>query len=169
VVQVDMSGGAGRYASGVANDALVLLDLGTSGASLKVSARRQPYTPPGDEPWFDCEIAIEAAPLVSGTLSPTFTLTDLKDWAQSLEALGTQGRMSAVPNVRRRVVLGGNRAAELRIEVDDQQGGDEDALAVCIEATPSGDDPYPFVRYLIFDVAPFWRETRQHLRSLIGG
>ena len=108
-----MSGGAGRYASGVANDAFVLLDLGSSGSSLKLSARRQPYTPPGDEPWFDCEIAITAAPFVSGTLSRTFTLTDLKDWAQSLEALGNQWTRSAGTNVPRRVVLGGNRGSRV--------------------------------------------------------
>jgi hypothetical protein len=32
--------------------------------------------------------------------------------------------------------------------------------------TPSGDDPDPYLRFLIFDVAPFWNETAARIDGL---
>ncbi|MFC7502826.1 DUF5959 family protein [Nocardioides sp. GCM10030258] len=147
------------------NDSYVVLAIDTDDAGLKVTVRRQPYTPPGDESWFDCEITVEAAPLVSGTLTTMFTLQQLRDWAQSLEGL----ERPSLGGGSRRALLGGDRAAGVIIEIDEQQGGDDGALVAQVEVTPSGDDPYPFVRYLIFDVVPFAADARQRLNSLIEG
>lgn len=145
-----------------------ILELNSNGSSLRVTARRQPYTPPGEEPWFDCQIVVEAPPLVSGTMSTTFTRADLHDWARSLEGLAhptsQDGREGA-----RRAVLGGGRGTEVTVEVYEQRGSNEGALAVCIEATTGGDDPYPFVRYLIFDAAPFWTAASQRISKVIDG
>lgn len=138
-----------------AGPATTLLAIGEAGASLTVVARRQAPRSPV-EPGFDTEITVDAFPF-GGTLETTFTMTDLREWSERLSGL-TAGTG--------RVVLGGDRAAELVVEAELQVGGDPDLRSICVNVTPSGDDPYPALRYLIFDVPPSWSEIGSRLEAL---
>jgi hypothetical protein len=133
---------------------VTLLAIGGKGSSLSVTARRQSDS--GRDAWFDTEIAVEAFPF-AGTLRTIYTLDDYAQWGQALAAL------QAGPG---RVVLGGGRAAELIIEADSQIGGGDHAVALSIGLTPSGDDPYPRLNYLIFDVSPSWLDIGSRLAEL---
>lgn len=164
------TGWVAGYAPGVPLDVShLILKLDGVGGSLSVSARRRQFTPPGDEPWFDCQIEVDAPPLVSGTLSSIFTRTELQNWAQTLDGFGHPPE--AASEGPRRAVLGGGRAAVVAIEVEaEEQRDDQDPyLTVCVEATPSGDDPYPFVRYLIFGLAPFWSHAVRRISDVSEG
>jgi hypothetical protein len=136
------------------DDAAVLLAIGGTGSSLTVTARRQAAS--RLDPWFGTEIAVEAFPF-AGTLRTVFVLDDFALWARGLAALkaGTG-----------RVVLGGSRAAELTIEAESQIGGASQALALSIDLTPSGDDPYPRLNYVIYDVSPTWSDIGRRLAGL---
>lgn len=52
------------------------------------------------------------------------------------------------------------------IDIERQIGGADGALALEICATPSGDDPWPLIRFLVFGVAPFWEETASRIDRL---
>jgi len=65
-------------------------------------------------------------------------------------------------------MLGGDRAAELRLVVAHQIGGADGALGVECTLTPSGDDPYPLIRWLIHNVHPFATPTAGCLASPAG-
>jgi hypothetical protein len=130
-----------------------LLRVGTTGSALAVSATVQETLAPG-EPWYDVAIGATAYPF-SGTLTATFTATDLALWADGLEAL-TDGVG--------RVVLGGDRAAEL-VVVAEETGPGERVLEVSL--VPSGDDPWPQLRWLVFDVPADWAAgTAARVRTL---
>ncbi|MGF9755762.1 DUF5959 family protein [Microvirga sp. 0TCS3.31] len=135
--------------------ATTLISIGAAGASLRVGVRRQATRSPG-EPWFDTEITADAFPF-GGTLETVFTMSDLREWGEGLSGL-TAGTG--------RVVLGGDRAAELIIEASPQQGAHPDLVAIRVDVTPSGDDPYPALRYLIFDVPPWWSEIGSRIEAL---
>lgn len=125
-----------------------VLDL----AGLRLDAHPRPgYV----ERWFDCRIAVDAHPF-AGVLETVFTDEDLTQFADTLDRLDPAGE----------AILGGDRAAELRLVVEPQLGGAEGALAVECTLTPHGDDPYPQIRWLIFDVRPFSASTAEHLRTL---
>jgi len=138
-----------------ADGAITLLSIGTNGASLTVTVRRQATKSPG-EPWFDTEITADAFPF-AGTLRTVFTWSDLRQWGEALIALNAGTG---------RVVLGGNRAAELAIDAVPQVGGPQDQVALSVDLTPSGDDPYPRLTYLLFDVPPSWPEVGSLIGSL---
>lgn len=116
-----------------------VLSLGFGRSSLRVSLRRHP----GVSEWFEATITASAPPWQGG-FDTIFTADDLRSWAARLRASG----------LPRTVVLGGNRAAELVLTLDDQQGGTAGSTAVQVEVTPSGDDPYPFLRFLLLEVSP---------------
>jgi hypothetical protein len=124
-----------------------------------VTASRQAYVPPGDEAWFDVEVAVEASPF-AGTLPAVLTATDLAGWSTSLRGLddGLPGR----------AVLGGGRALELAIDVREQVGGAAGRVALEVSATTSGDDPYPSLRFLVLDVEPSWRVAADRIDDLVG-
>lgn len=113
-----------------------ILDIGT----LVIDATPRPSY---FERWFDTRIRVDAHPF-SGTVETIFTDEDLTEFAEQLDGLGPEGD----------VVLGGGRAAEVRLAAEWQNGVKGGRLAVECSVTPSGDDPYPFVRFLIFDVEP---------------
>lgn len=49
---------------------------------------------------------------------------------------------------------------ELRFEFDEQQGGTLGSLSLCCSFCRSGDDPWPRMEFLIFDIPPeFPQET----------
>jgi hypothetical protein len=39
-------------------------------------------------------------------------------------------------------------------------------MAVSVDVLPSGDDPYPRLSYVIFDVPPSWSEVGYSINSL---
>jgi hypothetical protein len=132
----------------VDSDVTTLLSVGAAGSSLRLTVRPRATFSVGD-PWFDAEIEVEALPF-AGTLQTVFTRADLHDWLDQLAGL-TAGTGQAV--------LGGGRAAELVIEAQAQIGSrDAEAVALSICLTPSGDDPYPCLSFLIFDVATEWAQ-----------
>ncbi|HMG43859.1 MAG TPA: hypothetical protein VK611_21180 [Acidimicrobiales bacterium] len=108
--------------------------------------------------WFECRISVVARPF-AGVLETIFTDEDFVELADQLERLDPGGD----------AMLGGDRAAELRFVVEVQQGGnpDGDLLAVECTLTPSGDDPYPLLRFLIFKVPPLaLARAAERLRAL---
>lgn len=130
----------------------MLVELGATGASLRVEVERQASQPA----MFDTSITIDAFPF-SGTLRTIFTLSDLREWAKSLDgATDGQGR----------VLLGGGRAAELSVVSERQIGGDPDALALTVAVSPSGDDPFPSLTFLIFDVPRSWTQIAADVRAI---
>ena len=135
--------------------ATTLISIGEPGASLTVTVRHQATKSP-DEPWFDTEITADASPF-GGTVKTVFTMSDLRRWQASLAQL-RQGVG--------RSVLGGDRAAELVLEAQPQEGGGPDHVVLSVELTPSGDDPYPALRYLIFDVLRSWPEIATSASTL---
>lgn len=130
------------------NAATTLISIGGTGASLTVTVRRQETKSP-EEPWFDTEITAEAFPF-AGSLRTVFTLSDLRQWGEALTALNAGTG---------RVVLGGGRAAELAIDAQPQVGAPRDQVALSVDLSPSGDDPYPRLTYLLFDVPPTWSDV----------
>lgn len=128
---------------------LVLLDVGIPGNSLALSIRPYADLLQSLQPWYHMTIRVEAAPF-AGTLETTFTRKDLHLWAEQL-------RLLAAPPAR--AVLGGDRALELVLECEKQIGGPDGADVLEVQVTPSGDDPYPWLRYLIFDVQKAWEEV----------
>lgn len=127
---------------------VTVLDLG----ALRIEVRVRPSY---FDRWFDCRLAVDASPF-RGVLETIFTNEDLVAFAESLDALDPHGE----------VVFGGDRAAELRLVVAKQFGGREGALAIECSLTPSGDDPYPSIRWLIFDAEPFAAQTSRRLREI---
>lgn len=134
----------------------VLIEIGGAGSSLRVEVERQATPSAIDEPWFDTTITVDAYPF-SGSLRTIFTLGDLREWGQSLTAaLDGAGQ----------VLLGGDRAAALLIVAEPQEGGDNGAVAMSVTVTPSGDDPFPSLTYLIFDVPSSWTQIGTALSAL---
>jgi hypothetical protein len=116
--------------------------------SLTVTVERQPLRIPA-EPWFDTTLAVTAPPF-GGTLETVFTLGDLHAWGTALAGL---------PDGAGTVVLGGDRACELVVKARRQRGGEPGRLALELSLTPSGDDPWPRLRWIAFDVDPGWAAT----------
>jgi hypothetical protein len=104
--------------------------------------------------WFRCHITATARPF-GGVLETIFTEEDFREFADALDQLDPDGE----------AMLGGNRAAELRLVLARQHNGPEGALAVECTLTPSGDDPYPLLRWLMFGIQPFATRTSAHLRT----
>ena len=134
----------------------VLLALAAGGDRLRVAAR--PRTPAGqDEAWFEVTCDAVGEPF-RGKVHATLTAEDLAAFRDGLAALVPPGE----------VALGGDRAAELRLVVEPQTGGAPGAWAVEASLTPSGDDPYPTLRWLIFDQAPFTAAAVAAIDALLG-
>lgn len=137
-----------------------LLSLGGPGGSLVV--RVKPTRAPGgiDDPWFDTEIEINAFPF-HGVLKSLFTIGDFRQWREELRTLsGGVGR----------AVLGGGRAAQLIVETEAQIGGREspNSVVALVDITPSGDDPYPRLQFLIFNVSPSWPDAQTTIAEVLG-
>ncbi|MFC5060612.1 hypothetical protein [Actinomycetospora atypica] len=113
----------------------VLVDLGVPGARLLVRLGEHvaAWSPDPDQAsWRHAEIVVEAAPF-SGTIPTILTGTEVGQYREALAALDRGDRAD--------VRLGGDRAAEIRLE--------RTAATVVVTATPSGDDPWPTIRYLV--------------------
>ena len=129
-----------------------LLDLGAEGSRLRVTA--QPHEslaitsmPDPDEGWLDVTFTCDAAPF-GGTLETTMVRGQIAAWRDALAGFDAPGRL----------VLGGDRAVQLTLEVEPQIP-DSGVWAVEVTLVPSGDDPWPLLRYLIHDVDPGFTEV----------
>jgi hypothetical protein len=126
----------------------VVLDL----ESLRVEAWPRPSHV---ERWFHCRVAATAPPF-AGAVETIVTPDDLLAFADDLDRLDPTGDAT----------LGGGRAAELRLVVEAQVGGDAGDLVVECALTPQGDDPFPQLRWLTFGVRPFGAAAAGRLRAL---
>ncbi|HWM20554.1 MAG TPA: hypothetical protein VNO51_12760 [Ilumatobacteraceae bacterium] len=136
--------------SGDARDWEVVVDLGAIVIAVNPSARS------ADQGWWDCRIAATSSPF-SGEVTTIFTTADLDAFASSLTSLGEQGE----------AILGGGRAAEVRFVQEPQIGGTPGLLAIECSVTPSGDDPYPRLTFLIFDVRPFAERAAARVHQVL--
>lgn len=121
-----------------------------------------PHPVPGQaERWFDVRFDAKAFPF-AGVVTDTITETDLTWWRGLLEALAAPGE----------IVLGGERAAELVLAVERQVGSDDESYVVKVRLTPSADDPWPCLRWLLHNQPAFWTEaatSTARRRSTVAG
>lgn len=125
-----------------------LLDLG----DLRIEAARRPSE---FDDWFDITITVSSPPF-GGVISAILTRDDLLAFADSLERLEVPGE----------VLFGGGRAPEVRLIAEQQVGGSPGRLAIECYVTPSGDDPFPQLRFLMFDVDLSSALTAHHVRTI---
>lgn len=125
-----------------------LLDLG----DIRIEGARRPSE---FDDWFDIAITVSSPPF-GGVISAILTRDDLLDFADSLERLEVPGE----------VLLGGGRAPEVRLIAEQQVGGSPGRLAIECYVTPSGDDPYPQLRFLMFNIELFGAVTAHHVRTI---
>jgi hypothetical protein len=114
----------------------LILDIGRRGSRITVRVGA-PYSSGSADPdqraWRHAGIEIEAHPF-AGTITTVLTAPDIEEYgALALAFTGGQ---------RDHVVIGGHRAAEIVLRRHDE--------TVEVSVTPSGDDPWPLLRYLIF-------------------
>jgi len=124
-----------RYRRRVTEDGEVLFSLlGQGGDGIRVVAGG-PYTPSAADlearSWLRAYIEVNARPF-AGTLETVFTPEDLAEWRNVPEPL-PEGRS---------LTVGGDRAPEVRLT--------RDGPVVEVAVTPSGDDPWPLLRFLVF-------------------
>ena len=56
--------------------------------------------------------------------------------------------------------------AELTLGGERQVGGLPDSVTISVDLVPSGDDPYPRLSYVIFDVPSSWSEVASAITAL---
>jgi hypothetical protein len=133
----------------VVPEAELLFDIGP----LRVEARPRPSY---FDRWYDASVHVLAHPF-TGVVQAVLEESDLEQFASNLETAEIPGRL----------VLGGGRACEIVLIFEWQNGVEDDLLAVECAVTPSGDDPYPRIEFVAFDVLPFFAGTASRLRALI--
>jgi hypothetical protein len=143
----------GKHAGMDANEPATLVLLESKGDRLRVTAR-QHVVPGQDESWFDIEFTATGHPF-AGVVTDVVTATDLEFWRHNVGRLAAPGE----------VVFGVERAAELVLRVEDQVGGEPGSWTVQVTLTPSADDPYPSLTWLLFDQRPF---VEDFVRALDG-
>jgi hypothetical protein len=116
-----------------------LFAIGSPGQSLRVEIVG-PYNVDALDPtmtgWLNAAIHVDAFPF-SGSIQAIFAPDDVEQYQQAIVDFAQTGRAR----------MGGGRAPEIILEREDQ--------VVEVTVTPSGDDPQPLIRYLIFlDIAP---------------
>lgn len=129
-----------------------ILSLDDGGNRLCVTAKRH-EVPGQDQPLYDLSIEAVAYPF-RGTVTDLVMVEDLAFFRDNLRRLPGDGL----------VVFGGERAAELSLAFE--QTGD----TIVVEAllTPSADDPYPQLRWLIFGQQRFAQTTADAIDELLG-
>lgn len=112
----------------------VLLEVAGAGNRLRVRLGA-PYAPNAADldarSWRHAHIELSASPF-SGVIDTVFKPEDVAEWRAAGQAV----------RAHRQVSVGGNRAPELTVTPG--EGVDEVAV------TPSGDDPWPLLRFLVF-------------------
>ena len=111
-----------------------LLTIGSPGQSLRIHLAG-PYNADAADPatrdWQRAVIYVEAHPF-SGSIETVLAADEIAQYQQAIADFAVTGQAR----------LGGNRAAEIQLKLDGQ--------VVEVIVTPSGDDPQPLLRYLIF-------------------
>lgn len=125
----------------------LLLQLGVKGAQLTVTAVASSYAD-----HFEVTIAADAH-CFQGSITQPLSRADLQSWAEQMSV--------AQPEL---LVLGGNRAMILKLEVN-EQGPGECSVQAWLAWTE--DDPYPNLSWLIFDLRPFWADAAGRVRELL--
>lgn len=97
---------------------------------------------------FECTVLIDTG-VFSGQFETVYFDEDLIAFKNKLEKLRIPGT----------VVLGGNRCAEIIFDMSKQIGGNQGALAITVSASPFGDDPFPKLTFLEFEVSPEFPKT----------
>jgi hypothetical protein len=138
------------------NEPTTLLILESNGDRLSITAR-QHVVPGKGESWFDIEFAAAGHPF-AGVVTDVVTATDLRFWRHNVGRLAAPGE----------VVLGDERAAELTLRVEAQAGGEPGSWAVQVTLTPSADNPYPSLTWLLFDQRPFVEDLVRALDGVLG-
>ena len=132
-----------------------LLDLGQSGSRLTVKVTEASKLA-GLDRTFDAFFEAEAHPFAGGFADALFE-DDLIAWRNSLDGWTAPGSL----------LLGGGRSAELRLTAEPQIPGGPDLWVVEATLSRSGDDPYPMLRFLIFNVEPFADAAHSAVESLL--
>ncbi len=114
---------------------------------------------PDSDRWVHVVIAVTSPPF-TGDLETILESVDLEVFADALDAVAASGTGEAV--------LGGGRAAELRLTIERQVGGSEGHFVVESSVTPSGDDPYPRLTFLTFDVPPVFADATIRSHEVAG-
>ncbi len=126
-----------RGDSSAVPDDVVLIALGTPGQSLTVRLTG-PTAPKAiiatERAWRNARIEIDAAPF-SGVIQTVLTSSDLEQYRAAMESLAATGH----------AVIGGDRGP--RIELN------RDGSVIEVSVSPSGDDPWPIIRYLVFPLS----------------
>lgn len=131
---------------------VVLLRLEGNGDHLIVGATR--HQPPGDVGLVDLVIEVAAHPF-RGEVRQTVMVEDLGFLAGNLRRMTPSGEL----------VFGGQRMLELCLATEPQSRGD--GYVVEVSLTPSGDDPFPSIRYLLFDQQPFGADAADAIDRLL--
>lgn len=117
-------------------DERLLLDLGQPGSRITLRLGEL-YSPNSADPtqrtWREASIEVQAHPF-AGTIETVLSGEDIQEY-DSLARMFTDGQ-------RDHVILGGDRAAEIILQRDDE--------TVEVSVTPSGADPWPLLSFLIF-------------------
>jgi hypothetical protein len=106
-----------------------------------------------EEAAFEAIYDAEAHPFV-GTVRDALLMSDLQAWRESLTRRQLPGD----------VILGGGRAAELRLHLEAARDG----WTAEVRLRHSGDDPWPELRYQVLRVAPFIEASLVAVRELLG-
>lgn len=114
---------------------VTVLDL----AQLRIEIRRGSGVPAVQQPWFEVRLHAAGAPF-RGTVESAWFADDLR--ALRVALAGLAGADDDVA-----FVVGGNRAAELRLT----GGPSGDVHWLTAWMTPNGDDPYPKLEMLLFE------------------
>lgn len=112
----------------------IVLDL----AQLRVEIRRGSGLPVA-QPWFEVRLHATGGPF-RGTIESAWFTDDLRALRTALTGL-----VEADDDVS--FVVGGNRAAELRMT----GGPSGDVHWLTVRMTPNGDDPYPSLEVLLYE------------------
>lgn len=110
--------------------------------------------------YFSAEVAIKSG-VFSGEFQTSFFDEDFEQFKKDLRGLSSQGGVAK---------LGGGRSAEVTFQFAKQIGGIEGSLAATISACICGDDPYPMLTFLEFNVPPtFAEQTIQKIDQILHG
>jgi hypothetical protein len=126
-------------------------------AALRIEIRAGAGQPAVQQPWFDVRLHARSAPF-SGTVETAWFLDDLSALRAAIMGVVAAAEEEAawrpgdpLPDDDSAVthVVGGNRAAELRVSGGLANSGD--VLWMTLWLTPNGDDPYPALAMHLFE------------------
>ncbi|MEO7131392.1 MAG: hypothetical protein ABIZ07_08470 [Dermatophilaceae bacterium] len=132
--------------------AVPLLALSGNGDQLLITGSR--HGSPGDTELVELVIDVVAHPF-AGQVRQTVLVDDLRFFAENLRRMSLPGE----------VALGGERMLELTLAVEPQSPGP--GIVVEVSLAPHGDDPYPSIRFLLFDQQPFGAKAADDIDAFL--